>query len=248
MTDQTAVRLLLRRRRALLLPLLLAACVTELPPQNFPPLSYDYLTKLKLNVATIDIDDSWTPAADSGLHVESMSPVEPLEALLHMARDRLITGGNAGQARFVVDDASIVRTPDGYHGRFAVHLDLTNADGVNNGHTEAQVAAVRALGDDTSPEAARVALYEMVKRMMDEMNVEFEYQIRHSLGDSLQTTSPGVPPPPPVELQNLGPPAPPGAAAPPASSAPLTPPAPPPSAPPPTAPAPLTPPAPPVTP
>jgi hypothetical protein len=204
MTDQTAVRLLIRRRGALLLlPMLLVACTTEAPPQNFPPLAYDYLTKLKLNVANIDIDDSWTPHVDTGLHVESMSPVQPLDALRRMAHDRLIPGGPSGQAQFTIDDASIVQLPDGYHGSLAVHLDLNNADGTRSGHAEARVTRVRTLGDDTSPEAVRAALYEMTRQMMDDINVEFEYQLRRSLSEYLQTTSPGAPPPPPVQSQDL---------------------------------------------
>jgi hypothetical protein len=205
MTDQTAVRPLIRRRSALLLPVLLAACVTEAAPQNFPPLTYDYLTRLKLNVASIDIDDSWTPHVDTGLHVESMAPVPPLEALRRMAQDRLITGGTSGQATFVIDDASIVQLPDGYHGSLAVHLDLSASEGTQSGTATARVTRVRPPGDDTLPEAVRVALYEMTRQMMDDMNVEFEYQVRQSLREYLQTTSPGVPPPPPVQSQDLGP-------------------------------------------
>jgi len=205
MTDQTAVRLLIRRRSVLLLPVLLAACTTESPPQNFPPLAYDYLTKLKLNVANIDIDDSWTPHVDTGLHVESMSPVQPLDALRRLAHDRLIPGGASGQAQFTIDDASIVQLPDGYHGSLAVHLDVdvNNAGGTHSGHAEARVTRVRIPGDDTSPEAVRAGLYEMTRQMMDDINVEFEYQLRRSLSEYLQTTSPGAPSPPPVQSQDL---------------------------------------------
>jgi hypothetical protein len=39
--------------------------------------------------------------------------------------------------------------------------------------------------------------------MMDDINVEFEYQLRRSLSEYLQTTSPGAPPPPPVQSQDL---------------------------------------------
>jgi hypothetical protein len=205
MTDQTAVRLLIRRRGVLLLPLLLAACVAETAPQNFPPLAYDYLTRLKLNVASIDIDDSWTPHVGTGVHVESMAPVPPLEALRHMAHDRLITGGIAGQATFVIDDASIVQLPDGYHGSLAVHLDVSPDEGKPTATAAARVTGMRPPGDDTSPEAVRALLYEMTKQMMDDMNVEFEYQLRQKLGELLQTTSPVVPPPPPVQSQDLGP-------------------------------------------
>jgi hypothetical protein len=41
--------------------------------------------------------------------------------------------------------------------------------------------------------------------MMEDMNVEFEYQVRRSLRDWLQEPT-TAPPPPPVERQPLGPP------------------------------------------
>ncbi len=32
-------------------------------PVTFEPLRYDYLTPIRLNVATVDIEQSWTPVA-----------------------------------------------------------------------------------------------------------------------------------------------------------------------------------------
>jgi hypothetical protein len=74
--------------------LALAGCVEEAPPpEMFAPLTYGYLTKLRLNVANIAIDDSWTPSMGAGEHVESLSPVQPLQALVEMARYRLVASG-----------------------------------------------------------------------------------------------------------------------------------------------------------
>jgi hypothetical protein len=49
----------------------------------------------------------------------------------------------------------------------------------------------------------RALLYDLVSATMKDMNVEFEYQVRHSLPDWLQSTAPAAPAPPPVEQQNL---------------------------------------------
>jgi hypothetical protein len=53
----------------------------------------------------------------------------------------------------------------------------------------------------------RSALYDMTKQMLDDMNVELEFQIRRSLRDNLQSTT-TAPAPPPVEQQDLSAPAP----------------------------------------
>lgn len=201
---------LVSRRAALTAPLLtvlgLAACGEEAPPPVFAPLRWNYLPPLKLNVARIDIDDSWTPrggAREKGF----LAPTPPVDALRRMAEDRLIAGGNAGRALFVIDDASIRQSRDDYQGSFAVHLDISTADGSRSGYAEARVTRQRAIQDD-SPNGMRAELYDMVRQMMSDMNVEFEFRVQQSLRDDLQTTAPAAPPPGPVDQENLTPPSP----------------------------------------
>lgn len=199
----------LRRRAALALSaaapmLLLFGCAAPPPPQVFPPLTYGYLTRLKLDVGNIEVDNAWTPApVPNGEHVENQSPVQPVDALRRMVQDRLIPGGVGGLAVVTIDDASLLRITDRFEATFAVHMDIHNADGTRSGYAEAKVARTRTISDYSQP-AIRQALYDLVKATMDDMNVEFEYQVRHSLKDWLQTTAPAAPPPPPVEQQDLG--------------------------------------------
>ena len=208
MTAPTAPPRRLRRRAALAFPaaavsLLLFGCAEPAPPQVFPPLTYGYLTKLKLDVGNIEVDNAWTPApVPNGEHVEAQSPVQPVEALRRMVQDRLIPGGNGGSAVVTIDDASLVRVTNRFEATFAMHMDIHNADGTRSGYAEAKVARTRTISD-YAPPAIRQALYDLVKATMDDMNVEFEYQVRHSLRDWLQTTTPAAPPPPPVEQQDL---------------------------------------------
>jgi hypothetical protein len=72
------------------------------------------------------------------------------------------------------------------------------------GFAEARVARQK-TGDI---EDLRSALYDMTKQMMDSMNIEFEYQVRHNLKDWLVSSSAA---PTPVQQQNLA--LPPGASA-----------------------------------
>ena len=175
------------------------------PPATYLPLTYDYLPKLRLNVASIAIDDSWTPNPASGQHVEYLSPVQPVDALRRMARDRLLPGGGAGQARFVIEDASIVLGPGRLDGSLAVRLDIGTSGGSQSGYAEARV--VRSLtGGPGDADGGRGAAYRLTKQMMVDMNVELEYQIRRSLRDYLQATDAVAPAPGPVQSQDLAPP------------------------------------------
>ena len=45
---------------ALLLPLAVAGCESR-PKPVFEKLNFDYLTKIKLDVGTVDINDTWAP-------------------------------------------------------------------------------------------------------------------------------------------------------------------------------------------
>jgi hypothetical protein len=210
MTAHAAAPRRLPRRATLVLSVgamsaLLSGCVEAPPPQeDFPPLTFGYLPKLRLDVANIQSDVVWTPQpVPNGEHVEAQSPVQPTDVLRRMVQDRLVPGGSDGQATVTIDDASLVRVGARYEANFAVHMDIHNGDGTRSGYAEARVARTRSISD-YSPEATRQALYLLVKAAMADMNVEFEYQIRHSLAGWLQATTPAAPPPPPVEQQNLG--------------------------------------------
>ena len=208
MTAHAVPPRLLPRRAALALaavsvPLLLVGCAEQSAPQFFPPLTFGYLTKIRLDVADIEVSNAWTPGpVANGEHVEDQSPVQPVDALRRMVQDRLVPAGATGSATVTIDDASLVRQTDRFEATFAVHMDIHNADGTRSGYAEAKVARTRTITDYT-PAAIHQALYDLVKATMDDMNIEFEYQIRHSLKDWLQTASPVAPLPPPVEQQPL---------------------------------------------
>lgn len=178
-----------------------AGCVSDAPPpvaQSFSALHYDYLPKLRLNVATIEVIDRSLPVAPQD--VASSSPAVPAQALAQMARDRLFATGSVGTANFTIDQASIVRVPSGeIDGQLAVHLDIIGPDGRPAGFAEARVARQHIPGSE--PEDGSANLYALTQQMMDAMNVELEFQIRRSLR-SFMVSDAAVPTP--VTAQPLG--------------------------------------------
>jgi hypothetical protein len=186
----------LSRRLVLLTPLLLAACGDDGPPREFKPLRYDFLTRLQLNVAAIGFADLPPPGP-----LDSVSPVPAAQALRQMAEDRLAAGGSSGKAVIKIEEARIVRSGSTLDGSMAIHLDIVAADGQRAGFAEARVARqLNGFGRDL-----RGGLYDITKQMLDDMNVELEFELRRSLRDYLQATT-AAPAPAAVQQQDLAPP------------------------------------------
>ncbi len=152
------------------------------PPQDFPALHYDYLAPIRLNVADVEVDDqSTSPDGD----LAGRSPFKPAQAMQQMAHDRLIAAGAAGSATFVVTEASITRTDNGITEHLAARLEISNASGGHAGFAEAHVTRTETPGNGEP--AGPASLYELTRQAMEDMNVEFEYQVRHTLHDWLIT-------------------------------------------------------------
>ncbi len=156
-------------RRSRCCRLLAAACggPSRSCGRDFPPLRYDYLTQLRLNVADIELPSA--AAAD---------PLDALRTRRHPRRrccrwraTGWWPGGSLGRAVFVVDEAWISRVPDGLQGALAVHLDVLTSDGTRAGFAE---AGCRASWSGSAATCA-AALYDITRQMMHDMNVEFEY-------------------------------------------------------------------------
>jgi hypothetical protein len=181
------------RRTALMLPFLLAACGDDESPapvlrRDFPPLRYGYIPPISLNVQRLEVAGDFVPSTADGEIIGS-SPVDAAETLYAMAGDRLKPVATNGVATFRILTASIIRHHDTLNGVLAVRLDLHNGDDTSSGYAEARVTATH-----TGPiPDQRAAAYDMLKTMMDSMNVELEYQLRNKLRAWI--VEPATPPP-----------------------------------------------------
>nr|WP_294543455.1 hypothetical protein [uncultured Rhodopila sp.] len=166
----------LTRRSAMLLPLALAACASQGDDQAFEPLRFNYLPPIQLNVAAIQIEQRFVPSGVAP-DVSGEDPEPPIAALRAMANDRLQAFGTANRAVFAILDATLARDNDVVRGSFAVSLTVYGDDGNQLGFAEARVESRHSGRVDS----LRAVLYDMTKSMMNDMNVEFEYQIHRNL-------------------------------------------------------------------
>ncbi len=176
------------RFAVLLAVLSLAACSSPSKPRNFEPLTYDYLTPIRLNVASVEVDNRFVPASRD--EVSSQAPVPPSAALRQMANDRLKAFGTSGKAVLVIKDASLVRNGNEILGHMAVELDVYTSENQRAAFATAEVSQRRS-GEITD---LRGTLYDLTKTMMDRMNVELEFQARRSLRDWLLPDTPAAVP------------------------------------------------------
>jgi hypothetical protein len=187
----------LGRRGLLLLPLAAAACGRrEVPPPPLRPLAYAHLTRLPLNVATVEVspDAPVPPPGDIGAQLQPT----PTEAVRQMGRDRLAAVGTTGQAVFAATIATIVRDRAGIACLVGCRLEILSPEGNRLGFVQAEARHTASGQDASRPRAADLLL----RRAMDDLNVEFEFQLRRNLRDWLATVAP-VAAPAPVLREDL---------------------------------------------
>lgn len=160
---------------------LVSACSGDNTVTAYPPYQYSYLPKIQLNVASVGIEDHAQPGTAAG-DISAKAPIPPDQALTQVAQDRLVAAGQGGTALFTVDQSSILHNPDGsLTGAMTAHLTVTSATGQPSGSVEAHVSR-RYQADYSKGDAdSRGNLYQMTGQMLQDMNVELEYQIRNHL-------------------------------------------------------------------
>ena len=176
----------------------LAACGGREQPA-LPPLvsGYGYLTSIRLNVAAVQILDP-EPVA---VRLDEPVPVRPDAEMLRMGQERLVAMGTEGAARFSIQTAEFRRTRSlgsgGLAGMFAgepgerlsvllrARLEILDPEGQRNAYVEAEARHTRTLPDGSSAAARRTGAEQAVRQAMEELNVEFEFQIRRALRDWL---------------------------------------------------------------
>ena len=205
---------LLTKRRAFFALPLLAACANEQPVGPFvppgPP-SYGHLTPLRLKVGTLEIQEAGSGTA---FLVDQSAPLQPADVMLRMAQDRLSAAGGPGKARFLIQTASLTRESAASGGVFSpasetfrcvmrCQVEIVSPEDATLAGASAE--ATRALTGTVRDAGERAALAERVVKLAgQDLNVEFEYQLRRHLRNWLQlVAAPGETLPQPVEREAL---------------------------------------------
>lgn len=180
----------LPRRAALGALLATAACGGRQDPPPLParPPSYSHLIPLRLAVARIEVISPSDPALTQAM---APAPLVPADVVRIMAEDRLSAAGGPGIARFRTLLATLTRQTASGGGLFTTaterlscvmrcRLDIVAEDGTPAGFAEAEVRRTAIRPATTLAERARAA-EEVVRQAGDDLNVEFEYQLRRNL-------------------------------------------------------------------
>src|SRR3546814_655280 len=105
-----AMRVLPRLTSAAALVGLLAACSLDDPSNRFAQLTYQHLPDINLNVGEIQIEQAYlTPGQPP--NVDHLFPMQPKDAAVRWAQDRLVASGDRLTFRYIVREASVVESP-----------------------------------------------------------------------------------------------------------------------------------------
>lgn len=200
-----------RRGLALSLPVLAAACAGgDAQPALQPPPSYGHLTPLRLNVLNIEVLE---PGPGPNIRIDPPAPLSPSAQAVRMGRERLVPVGTTGRGRFLVESAMLTREVGDAGGLFTqrterlslairVRVEVLADDGRRVAFAEAEVRRSATVIDEGPASRARAA-DQIVRQGMDDLNVEFEFQLRRNLRDWLMTGAPAAPLPGPVQQESL---------------------------------------------
>lgn len=182
-------------RRAVLAGIAAAAVAgCDTPPQRyeFPQLTYVHLPPIRLDVAVVDIIDSYR-APGTPPNVEHQFPTPPARAMARWAEDRLVAAGGNGSAVFTILRADVVEVPlertTGIKGVFTedqayrydatlqIRLDAENTSGLRRGSITARAARTQSVAEGTTLNERERIWFGMTEALMKDIGTEIEKQI-----------------------------------------------------------------------
>lgn len=180
----------------------LTACSHD-EPKTFAPLTYDYLTPIFFNVSQMDVQN----LAENQKYprdVTNLSPVLPAVALQNMANTRFQARGSSGKAVFTINRASLQEQGhNGIYGQMDATLDIYNNNNKKVGSVQASINHTYDIDSSKGAASSKANLYEATQKLMQDMNVELEFQIRKHLGNWIVDAT-GTPVSGKIQTEDLG--------------------------------------------
>lgn len=158
----------------------LTACSSD-GPKTFAPLTYDYLTPIFFNVDHITVQNL-TENQKYPRDVTNLSPILPATALQSMANTRFQARGSSGSGTFTINRASLQEQGhNGIYGQMDATFDVYNNNNQKIASVQASVNHTYNIDSSKGDSSSKANLYEATQKLMQDMNVELEFQIRKHL-------------------------------------------------------------------
>lgn len=176
----------------LLLAGLLAACAMEDPGNRFPPIAFQHLPDISLDVGDIQIEQAYVTPGHRP-NVDHLFPEQPKNAAVQWAQDRLVARGDRLTFRYIVRQASAVETElettTGVKGllttdqaaRYEVHIvvEMQVLDGRQiQGTAKAEARRSTTVAEGISLADRERAWYRLTEDTMKDLDKQLEETIR----------------------------------------------------------------------
>ncbi|CAI3939944.1 unnamed protein product [Commensalibacter papalotli (ex Botero et al. 2024)] len=180
----------------------LTACSHD-DPKTFAPLTYDYLTPIFLNVSQMDVQNL-SQNQQYNRDVTNLSPILPATALQNMANTRFQARGSSGKGVFTINRASLQEQGhNGIYGQMDATLSIYNNNNQKVASVQASVNHTYDIDSSKGAASSKGNLYDATQKLMQDMNVELEFQIRKHLGNWIVDAT-GTPVSGGIQTQDLG--------------------------------------------
>lgn len=179
----------------LVLPLL-AACETEVPARKFPDISFANEPPIKLDVASIQVENKPAPPTGKGSIVYDL-PVTPSSVAEKWAQERLRAVGRSGTAIVHIEKASVVEEKlkkteglrglfttdqtERYTGEMAISISLSADRGQAMARAEAK--ASRTVAEDASLADREKLWFDLVEHLSHEVDKVLDQEIHKHMAE-----------------------------------------------------------------
>ena len=179
-----------------ILLLWLGACATPAPMPEYPPITFDQASPLRLNVSDLEVELAYQ-APGAPPNVDHLFPVRIAEAAQRWPRERLEAAGTGFRARYVIRDASAVAVPleqsggvtglvtqelsERYDAHVAVELGIFDSQNRQVASARAEAVRSRSVPEDITLTERDQVWYEMATAIMAELDKQLEMTIKTSL-------------------------------------------------------------------
>lgn len=173
---------------------LLAACSMDDPVNRYAQLTYQHRPDISLDVAEIQIEQAYvTPGQPP--NVDHRFPVQPKDAAVRWAQDRLVARGDRLTFRYIVRQASAVETPlpvsGGISGmlttdqseRYELHIvvEMQVLDGRQiQGNAKAEARRSVTVAENSSLSEREEVWYQLTEQTMNDLDLQLEQTIREA--------------------------------------------------------------------